>query len=74
MSRRQISKDRVGDCDWEKRIIRVRYDQPEREFIDTLIHEIEHGKTLLHFSSERWVTQVSSEVTQVLLRAGIGRK
>jgi hypothetical protein len=69
-----IQPDRLGDCDWEKKRIRVRFDLEEQVYIDTLIHELRHALSLQDYSAEEWVTMTSTELTQAILKAGIGRK
>jgi hypothetical protein len=69
-----IQKDRLGDCNWDKKLIRVRFDLEEDAYVDTLLHELQHALSLRDYHSEEWVTMTSTEIATVMLRAGIGRK
>lgn len=57
-----------GDCDWGKRVIRVRYDLSPKNFLDTLIHEIRHAQHPVLFEAETFITQTSTEIADVLLK------
>jgi hypothetical protein len=69
-----IPKDRLGDCNWDRKRIRVRFDLDEQMFIDVLIHELRHALSLQDYHSEDWVEFTSTELAEAISKAGIGRK
>ena len=72
--RRDMPDTRWGDCDWEKRLIRVRYDLSERNYMDVLIHELRHALSPCDYCAEAWITQTSTELANAVLASGIGVK
>jgi hypothetical protein len=70
--RRDMPDTRRGDCNWDKRLIRVRYDVGERTYIDTLIHELRHALSPCDYCAEEWITQTSTELANAILAAGVG--
>lgn len=69
-----IPKDRLGDCNWDRKRIRVRFDLDEQMFMDVFVHECRHAMSLQDYHSEEWVELTSSELAEALKKAGIGRK
>ncbi len=70
VTRSRLPKD-LGACYWDKRLILVRYDQPPKEIVDTLIHECQHALSEIHFAAETWIDQTSTELADVLDRLGV---
>jgi hypothetical protein len=70
VTRSRLPKD-LGACYWDKRLILVRYDQPPKEIVDTLIHECQHALSEIHFAAEAWIDQTSTELADVLDRLGV---
>jgi hypothetical protein len=70
VTRSRLPRD-LGACYWDKRLILVRYDQPPKEIIDTLIHECQHALSEIHFAAEAWIDQTSTELADVLDRLGV---
>jgi hypothetical protein len=70
VSIRQMPKKTWGDCDWGRRIIRVRHDLSPKNFLDTLIHEIRHAQHPVMFEAESFVTTTSTEIAQILMATG----
>ena len=70
VTRRKLPK-LLGTCDWDRREILVRYDQPDADFIDTLLHEMQHALSEMHYAAEDWIEQTSTELATGLLRAGV---
>ncbi len=70
MTRSRLPKD-LGACYWDKRLILVRYDQPPKDIVDTLIHECQHALSEIHFAAEAWIDQTSTELADVLDRLGV---
>ena len=70
VTRRKLPKH-CGACYWDKRLILVRYDQPPIDILDTLLHECHHALTPMHFYAEKWITQTSTELADVLDRLGV---
>lgn len=71
VTRRQIQKDRWGDCHWQTRTIRVRRDLSLRNVLDTLIHEMRHAQHPVMFEAEGFIDSTSTELAEGLLRSGI---
>jgi hypothetical protein len=72
--RSQMPDERWGDCDWHAKLIRVRYDLSEKNYIDTLIHELRHALSPCDYCAEEWITQTSTEIASAVIAAGVGRK
>jgi hypothetical protein len=70
VTRSRLPRD-LGACYWDKRLILVRYDQPPKEIVDTLIHECQHALSEIHFAAEAWIDQTSTELADVLDRLGV---
>ena len=70
VTRSRLPKD-LGACYWDKRLILVRYDQPPKDIVDTLIHECQHALSEIHFAAEAWIDQTSTELADVLDRLGV---
>ena len=70
VTRSRLPRD-LGACYWDRRLILVRYDQPPKEIIDTLIHECQHALSEIHFAAEAWIDQTSTELADVLDRLGV---
>lgn len=60
-----------GMCYRFDREIYVRYDLSEKNFLDTLVHEMEHALSDLHFAAEEWVMRTGTEISTALLSAGV---
>lgn len=70
----QIFDRAYGSCNWNRKLIRIAYDVPDKEYADTLLHEMRHALTLADYVNEDWITQTSTEMAEALVKAGIGRK
>ena len=60
-----------GTCHWDEREIYVRYDQTERRFIDTLLHELRHALSPCDYCAEEWITTTSTEIAMAMMAAGV---
>ena len=58
-----------GDCDWEKRTVRLRNGQTKEELLDTLIHEILHAGD--PHKTEEWVEQTANSLTAAIKAIGL---
>lgn len=56
-----------GDCCWRTKTINIRDDQDDAAFLDTLIHEAQHGQNEILFEAESYVTRSSSEIAAAIL-------
>jgi hypothetical protein len=65
--RKQMPRAIWGDCDCERKVIRVRKDLSPLNFTDTLIHEIRHAQHPVLFEAEEFVSTTSSEIAEILL-------
>lgn len=65
VTRRDIARGTWGDCNGEKRIIRVRRDLSSVNFLDTLIHESLHG--LAPYLDEDAVCDIATQLATILL-------
>lgn len=63
-----------GICFWHEKKIFVRYDVCEKTFVDTLLHEMQHALSMMHYEAETWITQTSTEIAAGLIAAGVGVK
>jgi hypothetical protein len=69
--RRDLPKDRVGECDWNSRVIRVRKDLCRKTVLDTLIHEMRHAQHPVMFEAEEFITNTSTELAIGLIATGL---
>ena len=67
----QLPKGLFGDCDYEKKTIRVSSNQSERMFMDTLVHELIHA--LWPTISEDEVASKSTMLYRALWKMGYRR-
>jgi len=68
--KQKMPKKTWGDCDREKRLIRVRQDLCEVNFLDTLIHELRHAQHPVMFEAEEFISDTSTELAIALLATG----
>jgi hypothetical protein len=70
VTRKDLPKNHYGDCDWDKRVIRVRRDLCLRSVLDTLIHECRHGQHEVMFEAESFIDRTSTELADALIKTG----
>lgn len=71
VNRRQMPSRTWGDCNRATKVIRVRYDLSDRNFLDTLIHELRHAQHPIMFEAEEFITDTSTEIAAVLTAVGV---
>jgi len=69
-SRSHMPKKTWGVCNRDKRLIRVRQDLCELNFLDTLIHEVRHAQHPVLFEAEEFISDTSTELAAALLATG----
>jgi|DEB0MinimDraft_6_1074348.scaffolds.fasta_scaffold56524_2 hypothetical protein len=69
-SRTNMPKMTWGVCNRDKKLIRVRQDLCELNFLDTLIHEIRHAQHPVLFEAEEFISDTSTELAAALLATG----
>ena len=72
---REMPRDALGDCDHppgRHPTIRIRRNLPQRELLDTAIHEVLHAS--LPALSEEAVTEAAHDIARVLFSLGWRRK
>ncbi len=74
MQRDPLTRGNWGICDWDSKRIFVRYDLSERNFVDTLLHELRHSLSHQDYCAEDWIAQTSTEIAKAMEIAGVGRK
>lgn len=71
VNKKDLPKDTLGLCDWDKRLIKI-YKRLERELlIDTAIHEMRHAQHKILFEAEDWIDSTSSELARGLIATGL---
>ena len=72
---REMPRDALGDCDHppgRHPTIRIRRNLPQRELLDTAVHEVLHAS--LPSLSEECVTETAHDIARVLFSLGWRRK
>lgn len=72
---REMSRDALGDCDHppgRHPTIRIRRNLPQRDLLDTAVHEVLHAS--LPALSEEAVTETAHDIARVLFSLGWRRK
>ncbi len=72
---REMPRDALGDCDHppgRHPTIRIRRNLPQRDLLDTAIHEVLHAS--LPALSEEAVTETAHDIARVLFSLGWRRK
>ena len=66
---KDMPKKTWGDCNYDKRIIRVRKDLSRKNFLDTLIHEVRHAQHPVLFEAEHFIDTTSTEIAAAIIQA-----
>jgi hypothetical protein len=74
VKRKDMPKKTWGDCDWDRKIIRVRKDLSPLNVLDTLIHEARHGQHQIMFEAEEFIDSTSTELAKILYEVGMVKK
>jgi hypothetical protein len=69
-TKRQMPQKTWGICNRKTRILRVRQDLCEVNFLDTLIHELRHAQHPVLFEAEEFISDTSTELAIALLATG----
>lgn len=64
VGRKDMPRATWGDCNHEKRLIRVRKDLSPLNFTDTLIHEIKHAQQ--YELDEQFVSETATEMASII--------
>lgn len=67
VTRRDMPRNHWGDCDWDKRVIRVRRDLSPKNFLDTLIHEVRHAQHEICYEAENYISWTSTNLAEIIL-------
>jgi hypothetical protein len=70
--REALLTDNLGECTWSRRLIELAKNQPPKQRLDTLIHEVAHAINWRW--TEKRVCQIAKEITAVLWQDGYRRK
>ena len=69
--RADLRKGYFGLCEYDKRLIRVRYDVCFKTMLDTLIHELRHAQHEVMFEAEDFIDRTSTEIAAGIIKSGI---
>ena len=71
VNKKDLPRDTLGLCDWDKRLIRVYKRLPRELLVDTLLHEMRHAQHRITYEAEEFINTTSSELARGLIATGV---